>query len=63
MGVVDRLITQAEERWVDQMLLITSRLADGKNTAEAEDGLWQIGELFHVMRTQRCVRQRFMPSP
>ena len=47
---VGALITQAEERHVEQMLQIAFLMAEGVDTAEAEDGLRQIELLLVTMR-------------
>ena len=42
LSTLDRLISEAEARRIEQMLHIATLLADGESAAEAEDGLRQI---------------------
>lgn len=60
LSTLDRLISEAEARRIEQMLHIATLLADGESAAEAEDGLRQIQQLLMRMRAQRGVEQSQM---
>lgn len=57
LATLDRLISEAEERRVEQMLEIAAVLAEDKDATEAEDGLRQIEQLLVRMRAQRSAEQ------
>jgi len=53
LGTLDHLISEAEERRIEQMLHIATLLADGESASEAEEGLRQIQQLLMRMRAQQ----------
>jgi hypothetical protein len=58
LATLERLISEAEERRIEQMIQIATVLADDEDATEAEDGLRQIEELLVHMRAQRSAEQR-----
>jgi hypothetical protein len=62
LSTLDRLITEAEARRIDQMLHIATLLADGESAAEAENGLRRIQQLLMRMRAQQRVEQMQLSS-
>lgn len=55
-ATLDHLITEAEERRVEQMLHIATVLAEDKDATEAEEGLRQIENLLMRMRAHRAAK-------
>jgi hypothetical protein len=62
LSTLDRLITEAEARRIDQMLHIATLLADGESATEAENGLRHIQQLLMRMRAQQRVEQMQLSS-
>lgn len=55
LGALERIVRAAEERRVEQMILIAVLLAEERDPAEAQEELRRTERLLKIMRTQRSL--------
>ena len=55
LGALERIISTAEARRVDQMIDLAVRLAEEQDPAEAQEELRRTERLLKIMRTQRTL--------
>lgn len=63
LEILDRLISQAEERRIEQMIRISRMHAANEDPTEAEDDLRKLHSLLRGMREQRRIEEMPMPMP
>lgn len=62
LGALNRIINQAEERRVEQMIHIAVLLAEEGDSAETQAELARTERLLRIMRTQRTLLIRAQPA-